>query len=269
MVNGKTRPFVLLGSPVEHSVSPAMHTAAFRALGINAAYIPLRCDAGDVAQIIRIICQAGGGGNITLPHKQAAARAVTSPSQLVQASGACNTFWADDGAGGSRGENTDVAGVLSALDRLGAPATRWLVLGTGGSARAVVLAAGKKGAAVAVESRTAERKREFEAWAQGVGVSITVASECEVVINATPLGLTPGDALPSLPRSSSAVKVALDLVYGVDGTRWSKAMANAGIQASDGREALVAQGALSFRCWFPEHDPPVEVMRAVVNARLQ
>ena len=269
MVNGKTRPFVLLGSPVEHSVSPAMHTAAFRALGINAAYLPLRCDEGDVSQIIRIICQAGGGGNITLPHKPAAARAVTSPSQLVASSGACNTFWADGAGGGSRGENTDVAGVLSALDRLEAPPSRWLVLGTGGSARAVVLAAEKKGAAVAVQSRTAERKLEFEAWARGVGVRITEAHVCEVVINATPLGLSPGDPLPALPRSSTAVKVALDLVYGVDGTRWSKAMANAGIQSSDGREALVAQGAAAFRCWLPEHDPPVEVMRAVVNARLQ
>ena len=268
MVNGKTRPFVLLGSPVEHAVSPAMQTAAFRALGINAAYLPLRCDADDIPQIIRIIAQAGGGGNITLPHKQVAATAVTAPSRLVLTTGACNTFWAD-ARGGSCGENTDVDGVIAALDRLGAPPSRWLVLGTGGSARAVVAAAAKKGAAVAVVSRTAEKQNAFEGWARSLGVTITEASECEVAINATPLGLNPDDSLPALPRSLTGIRVALDLVYGIDGTRWSKAMAAAGVTAADGREALVAQGAAAFRCWFPELDPPVEVMRAVVNARLQ
>jgi shikimate dehydrogenase len=268
MVNGKTRPFVLLGSPVEHSVSPAMQTAAFRALGINAAYIPLRCEATDVPTLIRIISQAGGGGNITLPHKQAGAGALAHPSPLVQMTEACNTFWA--GSDGSiHGENTDVAGVLAALDRLQAPATTWLIIGTGGSARAVVVAARERGAAVAVASRTAARQAEFRSWAGSTGVAFADPARCEVVINATPLGLRPDDPLPIPPGEVNGARVALDLVYGVDGTRWSQSMAARGVAASDGREALVAQGAASFRCWFPEHDPPVEVMRAVVNARLR
>ena len=269
MVNGKTRLFVLLGSPVEHAVSPAMQTAAFRALGINAAYVPLRCTADDIPLIIRIVTQAGGGGNITLPHKQAAAAAVTTPSPMVEVTGACNTFWADQTAPGALGENTDVDGVLAALDRLGAPATRWLVIGTGGSARAVVAAARSRGASVAIGSRTVDRKTAFESWAQGLGVGLAEASECEVVINATPLGLQANDSLPVIPSSLQGVRIALDLVYAPEGTRWSKAMAARGVVSSDGREALVAQGAAAFRCWFPELDPPVEVMRAVVNARLR
>ena len=269
MVNGKTRPFVLLGSPVEHSISPAMQTAAFRALGINAAYLPLRCEAGDIPQIIGIITRAGGGGNITLPFKQAAAAAVDFPSQSVQATGACNTFWPDGSDQGSCGENTDIQGVLAALDRLDAPSTSWLVVGTGGSARAVVAAARERGAALAVESRTTERKRHFEEWIERFGVSLADPAQCEVVINASPLGLNPGDPLPILPQRLGDVRVALDLVYGGEGTRWSRAMAARGVRSSDGREALVAQGAAAFRCWFPQLDPPVEVMRAVVNARLQ
>jgi shikimate dehydrogenase len=269
MVNGKTRPFVLLGSPVEHSVSPAMQTAAFRALGINAAYLPLRCSADDVAPIIRIVSQAGGGGNITLPHKQVAALAVTTASPLVQATGACNTFWAGGENSGSLGENTDVAGVLAALDRLGAPPTRWLVIGTGGSARAVVAAARTRGASVAITSRTDERRAVFESWARTLDIVLTEPAQCEVAINATPLGLNPGDPLPAVPASLNGIRFALDLVYAVEGTRWSRAMAGKGAVASDGREALVAQGAAAFRCWFPEHDPPIEVMRAVVNARLR
>lgn len=267
MVNGKTRPFVLLGSPVEHAVSPAMHTAAFRALGLNAAYLPIRCESADVPELMRMISHAGGGGNVTLPHKQAAAAAVKDPSSLVRATGACNTFWAGDNDT-VQGDNTDVAGVLSALDRLQAPATSWLLIGTGGSARAVVAAARERGAGIAIKSRTPAREAEFGDWAGRLGVSIADASHCDVVINATPLGLKPDDPLPIPPGQVSA-RFALDLVYGVDGTRWSRSMAAKGVVASDGREALVAQGAASFRCWFPDCDPPVEVMRAVVNARLR
>lgn len=267
MVNGKTRPFVLLGSPVEHSISPAMHTAAFSALGLNAAYLPLRCSADNVASIIRIVSDAGGGGNVTLPHKQCAAGAVTYPSPLVQATGACNTFWA--GQGGVSGDNTDVHGVLAALDRLGAPSTRWLILGTGGSARAVAVAARERKAAVAVRSRTPEGKARFGAWLTVLGVGLAEPFDCEVVINATPLGLLAGDPLPITPDQVPAAKVALDLVYGAEGTRWSQAMAARGLRSADGREAVVAQGAAAIRCWFPGCDPPVEVMRAVVNARLR
>jgi shikimate dehydrogenase len=90
-----------------------------------------------------------------------------------------------------------------------------------------------------------------------------------VVINATPLGLSPADPLPITGERIPAAKVALDLVYGTDGTRWSQAMAARGLRSSDGREAVVAQGAAALQCWFPECDPPVEVMRAVVNARLR
>ena len=273
MVNGKTRLFVLLGSPVEHAVSPSMQTAAFRALGLNAAYVPLRVNAEDVPDIIRIVSLAGGGGNITLPHKEIAARAVTVSSPLVRDTGACNTFWsAPDGVTEDcrvAGENTDVTGVLSALDRLEAPASGWLLIGTGGSARAVCVAARQRGAAVTIVSRTPERQREFEEWLTGLGVRRCQREQCEVVINATPLGLEPSDPLPLAPEAVPHAVVALDLVYRMDGTRWSQAMAKRGVRSSDGREAVIAQGAAAFKCWYPEYDPPVEVMRAVVNAKLR
>jgi shikimate dehydrogenase len=267
MVNGKTRVFVLIGSPVEHSVSPSMQTAAFRALGLNAAYVPLRTRLEDVAEVIRIVTQSGGGGNVTLPYKEAATRAVTVPSPLLRDTGACNTFWAN--GGGIMGENTDVAGVLAAVDRLAAPATRWLIIGTGGSARAVVVAARERRASVAIRSRTPERKLDFEHWVTDLGVPLGQPEEAEVVINATPLGLEPSDPLPVDPAQVSQAKFALDLVYGPNGTRWSTLMEKRGVRAADGREAVVAQGAAAFQCWFPESDPPVEVMRAVVNAKLR
>jgi shikimate dehydrogenase len=215
------------------------------------------------------VCSAQGGGNVTLPHKQETARAIHAPDESVRRTGACNTFWPDGSNGNIAGANTDVAGVLAALDKLAAPPSCWLVVGTGGSARAVAIAALERGASLAVVSRTPDKKQSFEAWATGCGVRLGDPEQCEVVINATPLGLTPEDALPIVPAQVPNAVVALDLVYSINGTRWSRAMQERGIRAADGREAVVAQGAAAFRCWFPELDPPVEVMRAVVNARLR
>lgn len=266
MVSGKTRVFVLLGSPVEHSMSPSMQNAAFHALGIDAAYVPLRCDPGDVPFLIRVFAGAGGGGNITVPHKETAAKGLTFSTSRVKETDACNTFWGE--AGVVRGDNTDIAGVLAALDRLEAPATRWLLIGTGGSARAVCAAARQRGAAIAVQSRSLERKRGFESWAVEKGVKLTELEECEVVINATPLGMGANDPFPISPEAVPLAVAALDLVYAPDGTRWAHAMGREGKRAADGREAVIAQGAAAFECWFPDQRAPTEVMRAVVNATL-
>ncbi|MDX2193444.1 MAG: hypothetical protein NW201_08810, partial [Gemmatimonadales bacterium] len=140
------RVFAVLGDPVAHSRSPAMHTAAFRALGLDAAYVALRCDAADAPALARALARAGGGGNVTVPHKSAVLPALDAPSARVTALGACNTFWGEGDA--VRGENTDVDGVLEALHALGPADGPWLVAGTGGSARAVAAAAAERGAAL-------------------------------------------------------------------------------------------------------------------------
>ena len=89
----------------------------------------LRASATDVPQLIRALTRAGGGGNVTVPHKEVAALAVDQPSDRVRTLGACNTFWG--GEGGARGDNTDVDGVLASLELLEAPASAWLIAGTG------------------------------------------------------------------------------------------------------------------------------------------
>jgi shikimate dehydrogenase len=180
--------------------------------------------------------------------------------------GACNTFWGEDGA--SVGDNTDVAGLLAALDDLDAPPGAWLVLGTGGGARAAVGAARERGAAVSVTSRSADRRRRFEEWASSQGVTLTPPPGCTVVINTTPLGLAPGDPLPLSQPPDGAV-VALDMVYGGGATPWVLAMRAAGLRAADGRSMLVAQGAAALERWFPGARAPVEVMRAAIDARLR
>jgi shikimate dehydrogenase len=266
VIDGSTRVFAILGDPVAHSLSPAMQNAAFRVLGLKAVYVPLRCTPDDLPGLLRALSRAGGGGNVTVPHKEAAARAVDRCEPAADRLGACNTFWAEDGA--CVGGNTDVAGVLAALDDLEAPPGAWLVLGTGGGARAAVGAARERGAAVAVGSRSADRRRRFEDWAASQGVKLADAAGCTVIINTTPLGLAPGDPLP-LVQPPAAGSVALDMVYAGGDTAWVRAMRAAGLRAADGRTMLVAQGAAALERWFPGERAPVEVMRAAVDARLR
>lgn len=266
MIDGNTRVFAILGDPVAHSLSPTMHNAAFRALGLAAVYVPLRCSDIDLPQLMRSLGRAGGGGNVTVPHKEAAARAVDRCLEQADLLGASNTFWAEENE--TVGDNTDVAGVSDALDGLGAPPGPWLVLGTGGAARAAVGAAKARGLPVAVVSRSVERRLRFEEWARGLGVGAARDDECTAIINTTPLGLKTGDGLP-IDRPPAHAAVALDMVYARGETPWVRAMRAAGLRTSDGRTMLVAQGAAAFRRWFPGKVAPVDVMRAAVDAALR
>lgn len=267
MIDGATRVFALLGDPVAHSLSPAMQNAAFRALGLRAVYVPFRCASGDLGPLLGALARAGGGGNVTVPHKELAAAAVGRRSELAEAVGACNCFWSDDGV--VAGDNTDVPGLLDALDPLEPPAGGWLIAGTGGGARAAAVAAGRRGVPIAVCSRSDERRAGFEAWARSRGVGMAEPAECRVVINATPLGLAQADPLPVLREQAPAADVALDMVYAPGETRWVRALRAAGLRTADGRGMLVGQGARALECWFPGMDAPVEIMRAAVDAALR
>ncbi len=267
MITGSTRVFAILGNPVAHSLSPVMQNAAFLALGIKAVYVPLACTADDVPPLLQALVRAGGGGNVTVPYKEVAARAVDVCRALAEVVGASNTFWGENG--GSVGDNTDVQGVLTALGELEAPEAPWLIAGTGGAARAAVVAARERGVDVAVTSRDAGRRSEFERWISTRGVALAAASECRVLINSTPLGLKADDPLPIPPDIAPRAEVALDMVYRAGETPWIRAMRPRVRRAADGRAMLVAQGAAAFECWFPGKRAPVEVMRAAVNAALR
>ncbi len=267
MIDGATRVFAILGNPVAHSLSPVMHNAAFKALGIPAVYVAMPCSPDDVPALIQALTRAGGGGNVTVPHKETAARAVDVCRELVEIMDACNTFWGENG--GSVGDNTDVQGVLEALRELQAPKAPWLIAGTGGGARAAVMAAAEAGVGVAVISRDERRRRGFETWASSRGVALASPADCKVVINATPLGLKAGDPLPIDMDGAPRAEVALDMIYAAGETAWIRSIRPRVRRAGDGRVMLVAQGAAAFERWFPGKHAPVEVMRAAVNAALR
>lgn len=267
MITGKTRVFALLGDPVAHSVSPAMYNAAFQLLGLSAVYVPLRCRSEDVAPLMGALVRAGGGGNVTVPHKVTAAAAADRLTGDAAAAGAVNTFWGEDGV--LVGDSTDAIGLTRALERLDLPSGAWLVAGTGGAARAVALAAHRAGVPLAVRSRVAARQVDFARWAAGLGVATVEAAECRVLINATPLGMHTGDTQPLPLSAAPGARVALDLVYRAGETEWVRALRAQGLVAADGRDMLVAQGAAAFERWFPGKQAPVDAMRAAVRAALR
>jgi shikimate dehydrogenase len=271
-VSAATRLFALLGDPVRHSLSPPMHNAAMRTAGIDAVYVALRCGGNALPGLLRGLALAGGGGNITVPHKATAVAALDEGSAAVLATGACNTFWLDGHR--IRGDNTDVAGFARAALSI-VPALsgiRVLLLGAGGGAAAAVRALLDHGAAhIAILARSPDRAARLASRQDPEGAVVAIApseaslhdTSFDLVVNATPLGLRPGDAPPiGLDRLRSAGAV-LDMTYRPGGTAWVRQAKALGVPACDGTRMLVEQGAAAFRVWFGV-EPPIAAMRAAL-----
>jgi shikimate dehydrogenase len=194
-----------------------------------------------------------GGGNVTLPHKGTAAAALDHGLPAVEATGACNCFWLDEG-GCLVGDNTDVEGFLAAcaeFDGAALDGAEVLLLGAGGAARAVAVACAKAGvASLDIRNRTRRRAEQLveelglEGWARVQAASERLGRAYDVVVNATRLGMEPGDPLP-VELEREWCLAAIDLVYGHGGTPWTRRAAELGIPAQDGRFMLVHQAARS------------------------
>jgi len=276
MISTSTRLVALLGSPVAHSLSPAFQNAAFETAGVDGVYLAIRCESGEVAGLIRGIARSGGAGNVTLPHKEEAARAVELPSDLVVRTRACNTFWLDSGM--IRGENTDVAGFQGAVRSLlgrSASGLRVLLLGAGGSARGVLTALlDDEAKEIVLLNRTVEKARLL-AEELGGGRTRVAASEVEVedspfdlIVNTTALGLSDSDRLPVALERLRDPGAILDIAYRPEETPLVHRARELGIPAADGGEMLVLQGAESFRLWWGI-EPSLTEMRGALQAARQ
>lgn len=268
-----TRLIALLGNPVAHSMSPVFQNAAFRAAGVDGTYLSLRCDPEVVPGLLRGIALAGGGGNVTVPHKEVAARSIDRGTQAVHRTGACNTYWSEGSV--VCGDNTDVVGISGAVRALlgGPPAgARVLLVGGGGAASGALAALADEGAdEVVLLNRTAARARGLADRFADSGLRVAVATveaslpdgPFDLVINATPLGLHEGDALPTSARLLPRVRAAFDMTYRGGGTDWTIGLAAAGVPVVDGREMLLWQGVAAFERWW-QIEAPMETMREAI-----
>lgn len=236
----------LLGDPVEHSRSPAIHAAALAAAGIAGSYEARRVDrAGLAAALDEMRRGALDGANVTMPHKAAAAADADHADALVAATGAANTLRGR--AGRVEATNTDVEGVVAAAAAAGIdPAAPVLVLGAGGAAAAVLAAFGIRVAGVASRRPAAAAALAARMGSAAAPHPWGAPLPGAVVVNATPLGMD-GEALP--PGLLEASAGLVDLAYGRHPTPAAAEAGERNLPCADGIEVLVAQAAASFTWW--------------------
>jgi shikimate dehydrogenase len=257
----------VLGHPVGHSRSPAIHNAAYAELGLDWRYVKLPVAPELLEETVRALAGSGyRGANVTIPHKLAALELADEATPAATAIGAANTLTF---AGGRiEADNTDAGGLIDAID---APVAglRALVLGAGGAGRAAAWALREAGAEVAVWNRTPDRAAELAAE---LGVERTAhVGEADLLVNATSVGLDPSAtdraALTALGLAGlDPAPTVVDLVYRPTGKTPVETWANdGGARVVDGLEVLVRQGARSFQGWTGQ-PAPVEVMRAAARS---
>jgi shikimate dehydrogenase len=281
---GSSRRVGLIGWPVAHSMSPAMHNAAFEALGLDWRYellpVPPRKLEAALADL-----RAGeyAGANITVPHKSAIVAYLDKTDDAARSIGAVNTV----AVSGEEllGYNTDAPGVVGVLGDAGLELSglRALVLGAGGAARAVVYALARAGCAVTIYNRTVMRAACLAVHVHELGLSGSVGwlpgeealreldlARLDLLVNATSLGMWPKvDESPwpeDMPLPSHWA--VFDLVYNPLETRLLREARQAGARALDGLGMLVRQGMLAFELWTG-HTPPADLMRAAALKALE
>jgi shikimate dehydrogenase len=261
------RRLAVLGSPVGHSRSPAMHNAALAALGMGEewSYEAIEVAPDRFEERVRAMPGEGFvGANVTVPHKGAALLVSERRSGVAREIGAANTLTFEEDE--IRADNTDAQGLMESLPE--SPAgRRALVLGAGGAARAVVWALTREGAEVSVWNRTPERAAKLCAELGGEVVENPGPGDYELIVNSTSVGLHGEDPFADLPLASDWFgfsQTVVDLVYGDRQSKLLQVAGEAGAEVVDGLEVLVRQGAASFRIWTGV-DPPIDVMRDAVR----
>ncbi len=273
----------LLGHPVSHSVSPAFQQAALDSCSIDAAYTALDVPPAELPATVGSLRDPDVlGANVTVPHKEAVFPLLDSVSEEARLIGAVNTIHNRDGA--LEGHNTDARGFLSALREEAGFEPRGrtaLILGAGGSARAVAVAlAGEGASSVVIANRTVERAEVLAELVRSLGVPaqaialdpavIREAARCDLVVNCTSLGMTGGPGPAETPIFADLIPpdaLVCDLVYNPRVTPLLREASSAGARSLGGLPMLVYQGAAAFEIWTGVA-APARVMFAAAEAAL-
>lgn len=284
-ITGQTQLLGVIGYPIRHSLSPVMHNAALRELGENYVYLPFPITPQDLPTAIAAFPLIGVKGfNVTIPHKQAIMPLLQGITPTAQRIGAVNTvYWAEQGW---QGTNTDGLGFVTPLTALDRDWSRVkaVILGAGGSARAVVDGLAQLGCQhIQVVGRNLEKLAQFQqSWSatdfyERLTVHSweslpTLLSEAELIVNTTPVGMTPQiDQSPlaeSLIQQLPKTAIAYDLIYTPRPTRFLQLAQGQGLTVIDGLEMLVQQGAAALQLWLAQ-PVPSDTMRQALHRYLQ
>ena len=280
IIAGSTRLCGVIGDPIEHTMSPAMHNAAFIQMGLDYVYVPFKVKKEELGQAINGMRGLNIRGlSVTIPHKVTVIPLLDKLDPLAEKIGAVNTITNDDGV--LTGCNTDAGGFLQALLVRGIEpkGKRIVILGAGGASRAISFILAERGAHLAILNRRLERAealagrlssfspQEVETMELVEASLNEVLPAADILVNTTSVGMSPdvsGTPVPAELLKSGLV--VFDIVYNPMGTRLLKEARAAGGETISGVDMFVWQGALAFERWTGEKAPVGLMKREVIKA---
>lgn len=237
--------FAVIGDPVAHSLSPAMHSAAYLRLSLDFRYIAIHVTPGEVAEALDHLSEMGYQGiNVTVPHKEEVLTWARGDDFSLRAR-AANTLRLTD----RTAINTDAPGFLDTLEGRVPPGAQVLMIGAGGSARALAIALVEAGYRVRIQNRTFSKAQDIAEVSGAMAVQDLDPRGAELILNSTSASLS-GAELPIPWERANPGALAYDLAYAPDKTPFMAAAERHGLRTTDGRELLAAQGARSFEWWL-------------------
>ena len=280
-ISGKTRVCGIIGDPVEHSLSPVMHNAAFEELNLDFVYVPFRVRREELGEaIIGARSLNLHGLNVTMPHKNAAMKYLDEIDSTARSIGAVNTILNKEGR--LIGYNTDGIGALKALKENGITpkGKKLLLLGAGGAGKAIAFHAAQEAEELVILNRTPQKakklaealRKESNKKINGNAFSTEIMKQelrdADILVNATSVGMHPdvNQSLvsPSLLKPDLCV---MDIIYNPLETKLAKDAKAVGAKVVPGIEMLAYQGAASFEIWT-NHPAPVKVMKQTALNKL-
>ncbi|WP_292466560.1 shikimate dehydrogenase [Methanolobus sp.] len=259
------------GDPIAHSLSPNMHNAAFRELGMESTYQAFRVSSENLKDALLGAKAMGFGGvNLTVPLKQEAL-GIVDADPLAESIGAINTV---DFKDGMIGYNTDGIGAKRAIEEqeIKIKGSKVLIVGAGGAARAIAFQFARDGANITIANRTEQKALDLSMEVSSVGLATGCGIDCikdmiadsDILVNCTTLGMKPNpEGTIATAEDMHPDLTVFDIVYNPLETRLLKETKKAGAKAITGEMMLVYQGAEAFRIWTGV-EPPIEVMKQAV-----
>ena len=280
-ISGKTRVCAIIGDPVEHSLSPVLHNAAFKELGLNLVYVAFTVTRNELRDTITCARRLDLRGlNVTMPHKNAVMKYLDKIDSTAKSIGAVNTILNDGGK--LVGFNTDGIGAMRALQENGISPEekKILLLGAGGAAKAIAFQAAQEVKELVILNRTSEKaerltevlRREFGKKVKGGALSSEILKEevkdVDILVNATSVGMHPDVNRNLVPKSSLRPDLCvMDIIYSPLETKLVIDAKAVGAKVVSGLEMLIYQGAVSFEIWT-NCPAPVEVMKKAALNKL-